>query len=545
MQRPASALFRFNRERQEIIEQVVERVTREAIRQAWQSPEDALEYRLHEAAFAELSRLDRGDTSRFGPDFQFWRDVAHRVGRAGEEENAELLNRIVVRYARDIAGHFRANVFRLATSVLPSSISLVFGKQQVSDLLTLQPNLTALQQKVQIEGETGKLRQLSEIGTLMMVPTHSSHMDSMLMGWALNEVKLPPVTYGAETNLFSNPMTSFFMQNLGAYKVDRTQKHALYKTVLKEYSRVLIERGFHSLFFPGGHRSRNNQVESHLKLGLLGTALDAYTSNVMARRSNPNVFIVPVTMNYNLVLEAETLIHEHLEYGERGRAIIEDDEFTDFRRVVNYMGTVLEMDSPLSIRFGTPMDVFGNQVDIDGESIDLQGRRVDPERYLWIDGAPGADRDRDRQYTRLLGDRITESFRSNTVIQPLHLVSFAVFEHLRRQHPGWDLQKVLRFSRGEKIGLTIAEGETERLVRLVRRDAEEGIVRLSRSARTMSARQMVDEAIRYWRAYHTRPIATVELSEIRLGAVDLLHFYANRLAGYDLERRLRTPGGYR
>ena len=52
MQRPASALFRFNRERQEIIEQVVERVTREAIRQAWQSPEDALEYRLHEAAFA-------------------------------------------------------------------------------------------------------------------------------------------------------------------------------------------------------------------------------------------------------------------------------------------------------------------------------------------------------------------------------------------------------------------------------------------------------------------------------------------------------------
>jgi hypothetical protein len=120
-----------------------------------------------------------------------------------------------------------------------------------------------------------------------------------------------------------------------------------------------------------------------------------------------------------------------------------------------------------------------------------------------------------------------------------------VFEHLRRQHPGWDLQKVLRFSRGEKIGLTIAEGETERLVRLVRRDAEEGIVRLSRSARTMSARQMVDEAIRYWRAYHTRPIATVELSEIRLGAVDLLHFYANRLAGYDLERRLRTPGGYR
>ena len=51
------------------------------------------------------------------------------------------------------------------------------------------------------------------------------------------------------------------MHNLGAYRVDRRLKHGLYKDVLKTYSCVLIERGYHSLFFPGGTRSRIGGVE--------------------------------------------------------------------------------------------------------------------------------------------------------------------------------------------------------------------------------------------------------------------------------------------
>ena len=67
---------------------------------------------------------------------------------------------------------------------------------------------------------------------------------------------LPPTTYGAGKNLFSNPFISFFMRNLGAYRVDRRLRFELYKDVLKEYSTVLLEHGYHSLFFPGGTRCR-------------------------------------------------------------------------------------------------------------------------------------------------------------------------------------------------------------------------------------------------------------------------------------------------
>jgi glycerol-3-phosphate O-acyltransferase len=190
------------------------------------------------------------------------------------------------------------------------------------------------------------------------------------------------------------------------------------------------------------------------------------------------------------------------------------------------------------------MDVFGNEVDQDGDSIDVLGRRIDPERYLWVRGVPQPDRDRDMQYTRELGGRVVESFLSNNVLYPLHLVSFALFEHLRRQHPRWDLYRTLRFSRGEVISRAVAEGETERVLRLARRAADEGRFRLHQSAWTTSPRDMVQEALRYYRTYHTSPIAEMEHGQIRLMSLKLLYFYSNRLRGYDLERKLHRPGGY-
>jgi len=536
-------LFRFNHERHDLIDDVVERVTREAVERAWESPEHGLEYLLNEAAFLEMSRLEDRDSNRHQQQYAFWRDVAHNVGRASEEENAELLQKIVTRYARDIAGHFRPGVFKFATRVLPPGISLLFAKQSKTGLAKLQPNLDALQDKVRIEGELGKLRRLAKIGTLLMVPTHSSHMDSILMGWALHATDLPPVTYGAGKNLFTNPMTAFFMANLGAYKVDRRLRHTIYKQVLKVWSQSLLEHGYHSLFFPGGTRSRSNAVETRLKLGLLGTALDAWTRGVVQGRPHP-IFVVPVTINYNLVLEAETLIDEHLKRGGQGRYIIDVDEFSDVRRVANFVTSALELDSSVTMRFSTPMDVFGNEVDQDGESIDVQGRRVDPERYLWVNGVPKPDRERDMQYTRELGGRVAEAYLANNVLYPLHLVSFALFEHLRRQHPRWDLYRTLRFSRGELISRAVAEGETERVVRLARRAAEEGRFRLHRSAQTTSPRDMVTEAMRYYRTYHTTTIAEMEHGQIRLMSLKLLYYYSNRMRGYDLERQLQRPGGY-
>jgi glycerol-3-phosphate O-acyltransferase len=97
----------------------------------------------------------------------------------------------------------------------------------------------------------------------------------------------------------------------------------------------MIERGYHSLFFPGGTRSRSGMVESRVKLGLAGTAIEAFARNLTRGVRRP-VYFVPTTINYALVLEAETLIEDWLKGAGQARYIIEDDEFSRYERVLAF-----------------------------------------------------------------------------------------------------------------------------------------------------------------------------------------------------------------
>ncbi len=536
-----SPLFRFNRDRNEVIDEVVERVTRDALDRAWQSPSDGLEYLLNEAAYVEMERLEGRNDPDAREERTMWTTIARSMGRATEEENAEQLRKIVAKFAGATVGHFRPTVFRFATEVLPSGLSYLLSKGVRPD----GNSFAALRDRLVIEGEVGKLRRLTEVGTIVYVPTHSSHLDSILVAWAMHEAKLPAVVYGADTNLFAHPMMAFFMANLGAYKVNRERRYRLYRRVLKTYSKVLLEYGYHSMFFPAGKRSRLGKVQTELKLGLLSTSLEAYTEKILRGRSDAPVYVVPVTINYQLVLEAQTLIEDGLAKESRQRGIIRDDEFTDVRRIAAYARSCLDLGLTTTIRFCTPMDVFGNPVDQDGESLDLQGRHVDPERYLWIDGEPKSDPIRDRAYTRILAGRIGDAYRRNAVMHPLHLVSFALIEHLRRAHPAWTIHRILRFAQGDGLSEAVAIGETERLIRLARKDASDGKFRLSRAAKTQSAAQMLDEVIEIYAKLPGQPALERQGRRLRFQGTKLLYFYSNRLRDYDLERRLgASPGGY-
>ena len=199
-----------------------------------------------------------------------------------EADRVARLDEVSRRYARDVAGNFNPRVFALSTRVLPRALTLLLAPK---DFALAEEGMRLLDRHLITQGPIDTLRALARRGTLVFTPTHSSNLDSVVFGFALDRVGLPPVSYGAGKNLFTNPFLSYFMQNLGAYKVDRRIRHELYKEVLKTYSTVLIERGFHSLFFPGGTRCRSNVVEERLKLGLLGTGVEAFTNTL--RRGHP------------------------------------------------------------------------------------------------------------------------------------------------------------------------------------------------------------------------------------------------------------------
>lgn len=521
-------IFGFNDARESLVHTVVDRVV--------DSTKDPL-LALNDAAYYEIKRLEKSKRRKDKERLAGWQKLARSLSRMSEDERQERLRELVKQYGWDVAGNFNPRVYKVSTRLLPPVVTYLLYPRKLATLIKTPSeliSLRALEDKVQIEGPLEKLRSVTQRGTVVYVPTHLSNMDSIVFGYALERAGLPPATYGAGKNLFSNPILSFFMHNLGAYKVDRRLQHALYKDVLKTYSCVLLEEGYHSLFFPGGTRSRSGGIERKLKLGLVGSALEAYTRTVRAGRER-RIFFVPATINYLVTLEAETLIEDYLSEAGKGRFIIEDDESTRLGRVGAFVQKLLGMEGSVVIRFGEPMDPFGNRVDERGDSFDRRGRRVDASSYVrGGDGEAVLDPVRDAQYTRELGEEIIDAYERDTVIMSTHVVAAACFERLRRAAPRQDLFSIIR----QRDVLCIPRDELAAQVKEIRDELtklrQAGRVQLGQFIASASGGDIVERAVRAFAGHHTHPVLTPRKEGLVLGDPTLLFYYQNRLASHGL-----------
>jgi glycerol-3-phosphate O-acyltransferase len=516
----AAPIFGFNEAKSDIVRDVIDRVV--------EGCNDPV-FVLNEAAWFETRRL----AAKGGPEYAEWRTLAGSLGHVTEGDAREKLRGLVDKYAWDVAGNFNPVVYKFASRAMAPILGTILSPKNALKNIPQLGSLHALDRRIVVQGPTERIQKLAEIGTIIFTPTHLSNLDSVVFGFALERAGLPPATYGAGKNLFTNPVLSFFMHNLGAYRVDRRLKHALYKDVLKAYSCVLIERGYHSLFFPGGTRSRSGGVERKLKLGLAGTGLEAFGRTAEKGHARP-VFFVPATINYMLTLEAETLIDDFLQEEGKARYIIEDDESTRVGRITAFAQKLLGLDESTVIRFSEPLDCFGNTVDDDGESYDAHGRRIDAKSYLFgDDGKPHRDGARDVQYTRELGDVIVKAFAKDTVVMATHIVATAAFDHLRKTVGKGDLFAILnhrdsvRVSREElvaKIGDVIDRArELERKSKIV----------LSPHLNARPA-LVLEQALRAFAGYHTNPVIGVGATDLVLEDTKLLFYYQNRLAAHGL-----------
>ena len=537
--RSDAPIFGFNAARSDIVGTVIDRVVA--------GTRDPL-LALNDAAYHETKRLEGSRKPHDLRELGEWQRLARSLARTSDAERRERLRELAQRYAWDVAGNFNPRVFQISTRLLPPIVTALLAPSNFANLLrtpTKIVSLDALADKVLVEGPLDKLRALVQLGTAVYVPTHLSNLDSIVFGYALERAGLPPATYGAGKNLFTNPLLSYFMHNLGAYRVDRRIKHNLYKEVLKTYSCVLLERGYHSLFFPGGTRSRSGGVERRLKLGLVGSAMEAYARTLLAGAGKERrIFFVPATINYLITLEAETLIADFLSESGKGRFIIEDDESTRLARIGAFMKKLLGMRGAVVIRFSEPMDPFGNQVDERGVSHDRRGRVVDPGSYVKNGrGEVSVDHARDTQYTRELGEEICKAYERDTVVMSTHLTAAACFARLRSSSPAADLFTVLR----QREALTVSRDDLAReVVRL--RDAllaleREGGVRVSDVVRKASGGDIVEGALRAFRGYHTSPVLRSVPEGIVICDTNLLFYYQNRLAGHGLAWDVLGPPG--
>ena len=509
-----------------VLAEVQRRIVGARVAQAVRGADHGLEYVLNDVAQQEIHRRESGNASsgekkKLGE----WYGLARRLGAMGDGEKQRRLEALVRDYAEDVVGNFDPRVYKLAKQVLPPVLTGLLSPQSLAHGLT---GVTDLSRRIEVDGPGDALRTAARRGTLVVVPTHVSNLDSVVMGYSLDLLGLPPCMYGAGKNLWTNPVMGFFMRNLGAYRVDRRIKNAVYLDVLKEYATVLSEFGFHQMFFPGGTRSRSGAVERKLKLGLLGTAVKAY-ENLLAAGSAKRIYVVPASINLGITLEAETLIDDFLAEQGKQRYIIDDDESSKIGRVLAFYKKILALEGAVVIRYGRPLDPFGNAVDDDGESLDARGRRVDPATYLCdVDGKVVPDAQRDAEYTRQLGETIATSYQRLTVFLPTHLVARVIWDRLALAEGTRDVYRLLRRGDGFEVPVDVARHELGALRERIAARPAAGVVHARVQA--MRPGDVIDDALRAFAGYHGKPAVVRDGERLIVRDPRLVVYYQNRTA---------------
>ncbi len=492
---------------------------------------------VNETLYWERERLrEAGSTPRDAEDKAFYAKIGKQLPRSGDSRQRALIRQVVERYVDEICGHFDPRVHSVATKAVPLALGGLLNSLSGPRLMGGMDELRKLGDHLIIEGSVATLLRLQERGAVVLAPTHSSNLDSIVLGYAIERMGLPPAIYGAGLNLFGNPMVGWFMQHLGAYTVDRLKRDPLYKATLKEFATYALELGYPALFFPGGTRSRSGRVEGRLKKGLLGTTVAAYANNLHTGAAKERVYVFPVTLSFPLVLEAATLIHDHLRREGKSRYIIVDDEFSRWQRWLAFMRGLIKLDQRIYVRVGRPMDPFGNDVDDDGESLDPRGRPIDPRRYLLDGDALVRDPARDAEYTRRLADRVADAFHDESVAMTTHVLAFAVFEALRRAAGEPDLYRVLR-SLGPETTLPMndVEAAVGALLVELRTLNLDGRIQVGRDVISWDAADVVRRGLRTFATYHTSPVLLRKGVRLHVGDANLLYYYRNRLLGYGLQ----------
>ncbi len=502
---------------------------------------------LEATVYREQNRIKR-NRWRVDPkdDSRFWSEVkkdlieaSAKINDESDKTHEEILKRIVTRYANEIAGSFKPNSYRVTRELIKFWFSRLLNGARVKKFGAFFRNQYTLRDKIQIVGKVKLLRKLAKKGTVVMVPTHFSNLDSILIGWVIHSLGLPAFIYGAGLNLFNIKIFAYFMNSLGAFKVDRRKKNLPYLETLKMYSNLAIQKGAHSLFFPGGTRSRSGLIEKQLKLGLLSTTIEAQRNLYM---ENPDaaevrkIFVVPVTLNYNFVLEAPDLIEDYLHVKGQDKYFPEQDKYGSVQ-LLRFMFKFFTKGSNISVSIGPALDVLGNYVDEEGHSIDNQGRLIHTKDYFISNGQISEDKQREDEYTRMLSQKIVSEYHRINRVFASHLAAYVAFEMWQRKFPKLDLFGLLRLPE-EDLELDYAEfRETFKRVRKrIYELNDEGKVYFATHLKG-KVDNVLKTGIENVGIFHLkRPLLLNKKGNIITKDLTVLYYYHNRLVGYDLEQ---------
>ncbi len=528
----------------------VSRIVRETTADLLDSNTDVLSI-VQNAIKLETRRIKNDAWSVDPPNQKSFWDSISKAARAidkmpgnnseRKELEKEVIERIVKVYAEEIAGKFKPSMFRKARVFCNMFFSVLFNKFRTSRR-GFWGKSKNIYDKIRVIGPVDRIRKLFGLGTIVFVPTHSSNLDSLLLGYAIDKyLGIPSSHYGAGLNLFNSEIAAYFMDRLGAYRVDRRKKNKIYLETLKSASRIAIELGVNSLFFPGGTRSRSGALEQNLKLGLMGTAIEAQRKLLENDRKG-KVFIVPLIISYSAVLEDNSLFRNFL--FNQGLATLVKKRLrkkNSFLKSLQIFREVFTDEMCNYLSFGDPLDVFGNIVDEKGRSLDKQGNHISKREYFINNGQLTRNQQREMQYTRILAQSISKSYREFNVIRIGQLAAASLYNGIKQATKTTSAEGALRLSESEwRIDRDqFMTNFHELKAKFMDMEAAGECIMETLFHDELSDNALIAKGVEQLRTYQVNDVIIISDDYVRTDHIGLLMYYANRLECYfEYERQL-------
>jgi len=503
---------------------------------------------ISRVCYLELIRLKENHWKIDPPnEEQFWKKIRTEITANDKlkpeqklQNNTEVLKRIIHRYTTEIAGNFKESTFLFARKFLTLFFKRLLNAAAGKSHRRLWSTKLELYERIRIHGDVEHVRNMFKHGTVVILPTHLSNLDSIMIGYALDAVVgLPSFTYGAGLNLFESEIFAFYMSRLGAYKVDRRKKNPIYLDALKIMSQVMLERGTNSLFFPGGTRSRSGEIERELKYGLLNSLLSAQRS-VYEHGGDQKIIVVPLILGYHCTLEAQSLISGYLKSTGEEKYVTSSKRGFKVRNLLSFAWKFFSQSSEFHLSFGEPMDVLGYRLDADANSIDERNQKVDTKEYFSLHGKIEANRQRESVYTRKLAEKVVENYERYYVVLTSHLVAYTAFQILRKMHPSMDLYAILRLPVDMlSIPMNVFRKTYLTILGILKDMEANKMIRLQDELHTLEPDEMIRNGVKYLGSFHAVwPLKFGEKDNIIAKNPMLVFYYHNRLSGYHIEDRI-------
>lgn len=184
------------------------------------------------------------------------------------------------------------------------------------------------------------LRERAKDGTLVILPSHRSHVDYIVMARVFHQAKMPVPLVAAGDNLNFFPLGAV-LRRAGAFFIRRKFRgDRLYGAVVDAYLRRLIKDGHPLEFFLEGQRSRTGKLLPP-KVGLLSLVVEA----TLEAATKP-VYFCPVSISYERTMEEESFARE-LAGGEKPRE--------DVRGLLDTASLLKNRYGKISVQFGRPV----------------------------------------------------------------------------------------------------------------------------------------------------------------------------------------------